>query len=178
MPYTIAFRGDRDPAKVRAWILAALESSPFTATLEIAPGPTRAYSGSLIVKPVRLRESKLYCGQHPGECLVGAKRRSRCLEWDDWVAFHAVVNDVLDARKVDADAWTNPMEALDKGKKMWIRRGLARRERYDWFDDPKDVHGGVFRNVRRIWNHGSADQFASADRYDAIDDMQSTVNGM
>jgi len=160
MPYTIAFRGDQSSEKVRAKILAALESSPFTAKIECSAGPTRAYSGSLIVKPVRLREAKLYCGQHPGECLVGPKRRSKCLEWDDWVAFHDLVNDVLDEHGIDADAWTNPPEALDHGRKMWVRRGLARRVAYDWFDDPKDVHGGIFRNVRRIWNHGSADQFS------------------
>jgi hypothetical protein len=159
MPYTIALRGDRDPDKVRRLILAALEASPFTATLTVASGPTRAYTGSLIVKPVRLRTAKLYCGQHPGSCIAEPKRRSRCLEWDDWVAFHAVVNDVLDAHGVDADAWTCPMEKMDHGRKMWIRRGLSRRVAFDWHDDPNDRHGGIFRNPIRIWNHGSADQF-------------------
>jgi hypothetical protein len=162
MPYTIAFRGDRDAAEVRALILAALEGSPFTAELACAPRPSRAYTSSLIVKPVRLREAKLYCGQHPGECAVGPKRRSRCLEWDDWVSFHGLINDVLDAYKIDADAWTNPPEPLDHGRKMWVRRGLARRVTYGWFDDPNDIYVArqFGRNPRRIWNHGFPDQFA------------------
>lgn len=107
------------------------------------------------VQKVRLTVAKPYCGQHPGECVLGGpKRKARFLEWEDWVAFHALVNDVLDAWKVGADVWSTPLDALDKGRKMWIRRGTARRVRYEWEEGPGRFGGRV-----RIWNHGTPDQF-------------------
>jgi hypothetical protein len=158
MPYTIALR-EVDATSVVQALDKALDGSRFTAKLENT-GPTRGYRGRIVVKPVRLRESKLYCGQHPGSCIAEPKRKSRCLEWDDWVEFHSLVNDVLDAKQIVADVWTNPPESLTHGKRMWVRQGLARRATYDWHDDPNDRTGGIFRNVNRIWNHGTPDQFA------------------
>lgn len=114
------------------------------------------------MKPVRLRAAKPYCGQHPGECVAGPfgfqrpKRTSRYLEWDDWVEFNNLINDVLDARGVEADTWSVPQEPLDKGKNMYVRRRLlGRRLRYEWTEEQ-----GRFGRPARIWNHGDDSQFA------------------
>jgi hypothetical protein len=156
MAYTIRVKGV-PVHEVVNHITERLSTTPFTARLEVD-----SRGRDIIVKPVRLRASKLYCGQHPGECLVGAKRKSKCLDWDDWAAFHGLINDALDDLKIEAEAWTTPMEPIDKGRKMWVRRDNKRRERWDWHDDPNDRYGGIFRNVNRIWNHGSPDQFSQA----------------
>jgi hypothetical protein len=158
MPYTIAIlkNAGREVQGVLMRLSTAIHEARFTAHLEIVQGIKHRGEtlAGLHVTMVRLQESKPYCGQHPGECLVGGPRRkSKCLEWDDWVRFHAVVNDVLDHLGIDADAWTCPPELLDKGRKMWVRRGTLRRYRWEWEEDWR--HG---RTVR-IWNHGTADQF-------------------
>lgn len=161
MPYTIAPLDGTPVARLCKTIQTAIDrDGRFEATLTIlGKVPGRPYKDGIAIKPVRLRQTKLYCGQHPGECLIGPTKRSRFLDWEDWVAFHDLINRILDRTKVSADAWSNPAESIDSGKKMWIRRGLSGRIRWDWHDDPNDRFGGVFRNVNRIWNHGSADQF-------------------
>lgn len=106
------------------------------------------------VKPVRLRTPKPYCGQHPGECFIGPQRKGRWLEWDDWVEFHGLVNDVLDDLKANADVWTNPPEKMDKGRKMWVRRGLRRRINWDY-----TVEYNALGRPLATWNHGTEDQF-------------------
>jgi hypothetical protein len=113
---------------------------------------------TIFVQQVRLTQAKEYCGQHPGECVVipgfqRKKKRMRYLEWDDWIQFNNLVNDVLDKGRVKAEVWSTPMENLDKGKKFWIRKGLLRRVKYDYREVPT---GGV---PIRIWNTGSPDQF-------------------
>jgi hypothetical protein len=110
-----------------------------------------------VIRNVRLSNKKPYCGNHPGECLIHPifgttkKKNMKLLEWDDWVAFHGIVNDVLDELGLDADVWTKPMDV--KGY-MWIRKGLNRRLRYDY--DEKNV--GSWAPLRE-WNRGTADQF-------------------
>jgi len=101
-----------------------------------------------------------YCGAHPGPCAVpfGGPRKMashKYLEWDDWVAFHALVNDVLDRLEVTVDAWTNPRELLSTGSKMWIRRDNQRRVRFDWTEQ---YRGGISRPFQ-VWNAGTPDQF-------------------
>lgn len=124
--------------------------SRFTAEFEL-----QGNGYDIHVKPIRLRAAKPYCGQHPGECLVGGPRRKgRWLEWEDWVEFNGLVNDVLDQLQVSADVWSVPPEKMDQGSKMWIRRGTKRRVRYDW--DERETGG--FRPIR-VWNHGTDDQF-------------------
>lgn len=159
MPYTVALKTEKNAHKVRGRLLAAIEGSRFTAELTVVDAPTRKYAAGIIVKPVRLKEAKLYCGQHPGECLIGPKRKSRCLEWDDWVEFHNLINQSLDAYQTDADVWTNPLDQLDQGKKMWVRRGMQARVKWGWFEEPARDGFGIFRPARRIWNHGTEDQF-------------------
>lgn len=111
---------------------------------------------SIIVKPVRLVKKKPYCGNHPGECQVnpflGPQKKSNAtyLEWNDWVAFHAVVNRVLNRFRCHANVWSNPQDV--KGK-MLIRLGLKSRKRYDWTEE-----WNGFQTVR-IWNKGTSDQF-------------------
>lgn len=110
------------------------------------------------LRNVRLTKKKEYCGNHPGVCVVnpylGSKKKpvASYLEWDDWVAFHSIVNDVLDKIKVDADVWSNPQDV--KGK-MWMRKGLARRTKYEW-EERNTNHWQPLR----IWNQGTVDQFS------------------
>jgi hypothetical protein len=146
--YTIRIKdGSRAKPVIHA-LEKKVAKSRFTATFESAP------RNEIWVKPVRLRASKLYCGQHPGECAVGAKRKARFLEWDDWVQFNNLVNDVLDSLGVNADVWTNPQEPVDRGRKFFVRLGLSRRTRWEWNERP-----GFGRPVR-VWNHGTPDQFS------------------
>lgn len=110
--------------------------------------------GEIHVK-VRLTAPKPYCGQHPGECAVGGPRRKGTwLEWDDWVDFNDLVNDVLDGLRACAEVYSIPPETMDKGKKFYVRRGRARRTRWEWHERATGYGVPI-----RVWNHGSPDQF-------------------
>ena len=112
----------------------------------------------LVIDRVRLAKAKPYCGNHPGPCAAGTrKKRLTILEWDDWVAFHIIVNDVLDRLEVTADVWTNPSETLSTGKKLWIRKDNRRRVRFDWSEQWR----GGLNFPLRVWNAGTPDQFES-----------------
>lgn len=148
MAYAVVIKDLTDPQRL-ANVLSVKLAGKFT--LDIRVESKKHYR--LVFSKVRLREAKLYCGQHPGPCAVGPKRKSTCLEWDDWVRFNDIVNDVLDKANVSADVWSNPQELLDKGRRFWIRRGTQRRVKWDWhYADPRDER-------IRAWNHGSEDQF-------------------
>ena len=114
---------------------------------------------SIHIKPIRLMKAKPYCGQHPGECVVNPfmgpqkKPRATYLEWDDWIAFHELVNRALNRLKADANVWSNPQDI--KGK-MWIRKGMKARIHYDW-TETRNRYGLPIRE----WNPGTDDQFES-----------------
>lgn len=107
---------------------------------------------------VRLVEAKPYCGQHAPPCVInpftGPRKlmKATYLEWDDWVELHHLVNDVLDQGNVDADVWTMPLEVRGT---MWIRKGMARRIRYDYENIWRQDHWAPIQK----WNLGTADQF-------------------
>lgn len=109
------------------------------------------------LKKVRLQEAKLYCGQHPGECLIHPligptkKKKQTYLEWDDWIKFNNMINDFLDQHNVNADVWSKPHDV--KGI-FWIRKGVNRRIHYDWTEED----WGRLLPVR-VWNRGTPDQF-------------------
>jgi len=112
------------------------------------------------LRKIRLMKAKPYCGNHPGECVAvgrrtkaGAKPASNCLEWEDWVRFHEVVNNVLDRYHVSADVTTAGAD-VDQGRLLFCRRGLKRRLRYDWTETSRSTF-----NAARPVNHGSLDQF-------------------
>jgi hypothetical protein len=107
---------------------------------------------AIFVKRVRLTKAKSYCGNHPGECPVTNERKpiSKYLEWNDWVAFHALVNTTLNKFHTNANVWSLPQDV--KGK-MWIRKGKFARKRFDW--DETYSYGRLVR----IWNAGTDDQF-------------------
>jgi hypothetical protein len=122
-------------------------------------GKARVSNWVLEMKYVRLNKAKEYCGQHPGECQIGPfgareKRKSSCLEWNDWIEFNALVNDVLDAFGQPAEVWSVPMELMDKGKKFFIRLDNKRRVEYDWHERAMS-----YGRVARVWDHGSPSQF-------------------
>jgi hypothetical protein len=136
-----------------------LKDGRFRATLT----PTAIYkkggkvSPAIVVKPVRLVKAKLYCGNHPGPCEVNPffkappKKRMTILEWDDWVAFHKVVNTILNKYRCHADVWSTPQDV--KGK-MWIRKDTKARLRWDY----REIYSNYGRTVR-VWNQGTPDQF-------------------
>jgi hypothetical protein len=99
-----------------------LNRSRFTAI--VSPG---SVPRQLRIDQVRLRDSKDYCGQHPGPCVRNtgsAHRHSRCLEGADWVGFNDGLNTVLDLLNVKADVWSYNREAV--GNRYVIRRGYLR----------------------------------------------------
>lgn len=102
---------------------------------------------------IRLSVAKAYCGNHPGSCEFPDRKKPRTtyLEWDDWVAFHSLVNEVLDSLSVYADVWTHPQDVRGK---FFIRKGMAARTRFDW--EESFSHGRPIR----VWNKGTDDQFA------------------
>jgi hypothetical protein len=131
----------RQPGMNKVWALPAIFLS----------GPS-GFGGA-----VRLTAPKPYCGNHPGPCVINPffttpKRRSSTLEWDDWVQFHTLVNGVLDRLQVAANVWTNPQDA--KGR-MWIRKGMSARVRWDYTEE----YNRYRYNPTRHWNTGDASQF-------------------
>lgn len=154
MSYLIKMTPAQNPARVFGALLRKVGASRF------ALNNPELSDGVINLGKVRLKEAKPYCGQHPGECFLGATRRGRWLEWDDWVEFHALVNDVLDELKIPADVTTRPMETVDcvRGLKglFWIRKGERRRLRYEWREDW--TNAGL-RGPTRWWNPGTEDQF-------------------
>jgi hypothetical protein len=110
---------------------------------------------TLFLRNIRLTKPKPYCGNHPGPCEIPdrPKPNARLLEWDDWVAFHKLVNGLFNQRKVRANIWTLPH---DVSGKMWIRKGLLARVKWDWTEESSPRFNG--RNIR-IWNQGTPDQF-------------------
>lgn len=153
MPYTVKLNlihGNTNESMaihVRGAILTAIErdgrfkvretSQPFEMTKGTKEGSCRRGFGFTCMG-IRLTKAKPYHGQAPG-----GDRRSwhqprvmSCLEWEDWVNFHSVVNNVLDSFNglvIDADVWTSPQ--MTKAKYFWIRKGTQRRYHYDVMSD-------------------------------------------
>lgn len=169
MAYTIQFLqgGIEKRDRVMAYLTQRLaKDGRFSATLVTGEVKTtrkdrtniaglyHAYSlPSILVERVRLTTKKPYCGNHPGECPVSSKPKpvSSRLEWEDWVAFHGIVNRVLNRFKASANVWSLPHDV--KGR-MWIRMGTKPRLHYDWTEE-----AGRFGQTIRIWNQGTPDQF-------------------
>lgn len=169
MAYTIQFMagGNDKRDRVLAYLRERLvKDGRFSATFEVgSERVTRSdridhpqlvvgnYLPTILVRKVRLTKKKAYCGNHPGECPVSDKPKpvSSRLEWDDWVAFHAIVNKALNRFRADANVWSLPFDVRGR---MWIRRGKSPRVRYDWTEQ-MDRYGRMIR----IWNPGSFDQF-------------------
>lgn len=118
----------------------------------------------VVLHRIRLTKNKPYCGQHPGECVIGIigilgarpKPALRCLEWGDWVRFNELINDVLDKMGACAEVWSRPRELPIRGQssnKFWIRKENRRRRRWDW-----ESEWNGMREIRR-WDMGSESQF-------------------
>lgn len=120
------------------------------------------YVQCIRISKVRLRQKKPYCGNHPGTCPLDGKKKpnSTLMEWDDWVAFHALVNRTLNKFRVHANVWSLPYDV--KGR-MWIRQDTKSRIRWDYTEEqhpnPMSIHGFGTTPVVRIWNQGTPDQF-------------------
>jgi hypothetical protein len=157
MAYTICLlRGDlSQQLKVLDALEARLLKSVFTAKL--TPAMDAKGNLTIIVKPVRLRQGKAYCGQHPGSCLVNPffgptkKPVAKWLEWDDWVKFHGLVNAVLNRLRIHADVWSTPTDVRGK---MHIRKDMSPRIKWEWTESFTK-----FGTPIRIWNQGDESQF-------------------
>jgi hypothetical protein len=162
MAYTIRFHEVRSELTIAAAVALAnrlVSDGRFSAALE--DGPKR---GDIVLRKIRLREAKLYCGQHAGPCdlprpFERPKKKLRILEWFDFIEFNGLVNDVLDELHCAADVWSTPPDLrLDRGRKLWVRRGEKRRHRWD-------VEARPIRNGEQwldyVANHGSEEQFQS-----------------
>jgi hypothetical protein len=118
---------------------------------------------AILMKGIRLTKKSSYCLQHPGECLIDPftgklppKKNATFLDWDNWIAFHNLVNGLLNQRHASANVWTNPMELLAPDKKrMWIRRGKQARIKWEW----ETSYNNYGRRVQ-TWNSGTIDQFS------------------
>ena len=161
MAYTIEFQksdfAKRD--KILAYLQARLiKDGRFKATL--TPTTTFKRGGDVLpairVKPVRLINKKPYCGNHPGPCELDGKKKPKAtfLEWNDWVAFHSLVNKALNRFRANANVWSTPMDVRGK---MWIRKGTQARQRYDYSEELSS-----YGRVIRVWNQGTSDQFEAA----------------
>lgn len=118
--------------------------------------PPQCVEGIRIHK-VRLTEKKPYCGNHPGPCPLSdkPKPRSTLLEWDDWVAFHKLINRTLNKFRTKANVFTLPYDVQGR---MWIRKSDKARVRWDY---EERVRPGFLISLR-IWNQGTPDQFEAA----------------
>ena len=158
MAYTIQFQSGQFEKRDRVFSYLQeriIKEGRFRATLIV--GHKYGILPSIVIKPVRLVKAKEYCGNHPGECVIpphGSKKKhvATYLEWEDWVAFNGMVNRVLNRFRANADVWSTPADVRGK---MWVRKGLKARKRYDWED--KFLPG---RSVPvRVWNQGDDSQF-------------------
>lgn len=95
---------------------------------------TRERHDRLELPRVRLIKAEPYYGNTP---LADERSRwrgwkpknYRFLSWERWVEFNGLVNDVLDGMQCEAEVWSKPQSTRNK---LWIRRGGARRENYDY----------------------------------------------
>lgn len=81
-------------------------------------------NGHIKLRNIRLKESKLYCGNHPNECennFGGSPRRGKYLEGADWVSVNDLINDICDNLNIEANIYTSV---------CWIRKGTRRRTHY------------------------------------------------
>lgn len=145
--------GKRD--QVKAALLAAVAKDGRFRILGTSEGEVQALP-TLYLHRVRLADKKPYCGNHPGPCEINPfrpqekKKNTVYLEWDDWVAFHGLVNKVLNKLRCHADVWTLPQDARGR---FWIRKDLSPRVKFDYTEE---YVGG---RPLRIWNTGDSSQF-------------------
>lgn len=119
------------------------------------------------MRSIRLREAKLYCGQHAGPCVRERKlKKSRCLETHDWIDLHKLVNDRLDACGVKADIHTTRVDTFRV--KGLVNKFLVRtvewgaRKRFDYRNDAPP--NAWFPHY--VFNPGTHSQFESGSGVD------------
>lgn len=118
MAFVLKCRTPDMAARGLAAILAKLATSRFTVQ------ETYVQDGiKIVLRDVRLKQSKHYCGNHAGPCLLTWRkhRKANYLEGADWVSFNDMLNDALDAEHVDATGGSGTVQ---------IRQGTRRRTYY------------------------------------------------
>lgn len=81
----------------------------------------------ITISKVRLKESKPYCGNHPGSCQNphDKKRKGVYLEGKDWIEFNDLLNDFMDKFRIAADI---------SSTSCIIRKDMRRRIKYGMVD--------------------------------------------
>jgi len=107
---------------------------------------------ALTFHEIRLKESKIYCGNHPAGCEIipGRKPSKRnFLEGADWVAWNDLLNDIADELRLDCDIASSTVD---------IRRGRNRRTNYDADWSSENTITGVFELWEKIgWDRDYID---------------------
>ena len=137
----ISMTGEKHPrSKLKMILEDKISTSRFIADVEYTKGK---YRGLKIVN-VRLKKSKPYCGNHPGECeFMGDLSKKRTfLGGADWVEFNDLLNDTLDFYKISANI---------RSVVCIVRKGSLRRTHY-WMFRPK-----LGRTLQ--WNYDEGDRY-------------------
>lgn len=122
--------GDDITGDVSGNLLKALHddinfNSRFTAEVERVP--RKITNDAIRIRNIRLKDSKIYCGNHPAACeLGGSHRKGRTLEGADWVEFNDLINNICDRLWIRANVSTAVCV---------IRKGYERRIKYGMFRD-------------------------------------------
>jgi len=114
---TLKFKNSEDLNAAWTAITTAVNESRFQCVV------SSPYRTTLKILDVRLRERKLYCGNHPASCEIGnhKEKKARFLEGADWVEFNDLLNDQMDRLSL----WCN----IDSSS-VRIRKGFERRILY------------------------------------------------
>ncbi len=113
------------------------------------------------MRSIRLRKAKPYCGQHAGPCQIERKlKMSRCLETNDWIALHKLVNDAHDKCHVKSDIHTTRVDTYRvRGlvNKFLIRTvEWGARKRFDYINEQPN---NLFGIAHFVFNPGTRSQF-------------------
>lgn len=88
-------------ANLETSLIFYFENSRFVFTVD---SQVRAKKIIISLRKIRLKESKPYCGSHPGPCIIeGRKRKAVFLEGLDWIEFNDILNNWADALPLEAD---------------------------------------------------------------------------
>jgi hypothetical protein len=97
-------------------------------------------SDSISLKKIRLKTSKLYCGNHPNACEIGGERSRRglYLEGADWVEFNDCLNNLLDRLRLSANISSSVCIIRKYTKRRTVYDSFRVYRNYQWYRDEPD----------------------------------------
>jgi hypothetical protein len=139
MAYQVIFNNLSDCNVFHCKILEYLDVSRFTCNIF-----QKDTHKKLCFNTIRLKEKKVYCGNHPYSCAIAnpgriepAHRKTKFLEGADWVGFNDMINDTLDELFITATV---------KSSACIVRKGLERCVKYTAFPGKEWDKEGKFKN--------------------------------